>query len=296
MRKICFMLCLLLCFTFAAAAAQEDASVKTLPSREERWTPGKYYPVYQGPGKAYGRAGNGKAKVFTGAPFTSYGKWKGWLLISYEISAGHHRFGWLRESDVGSDAFAGHEQLPFTMDEEGIDYHVGVLTRGTALTDDPSRTNAPISAGSMVAGNSVHCLGLYEDWMLVEGYAYGKLAMGFVPAGIVDQQHGYTADARREIGHAVTYTEAEINAAMDVVEQAIRDDWPGTRLMALRYDEKRSNEEADWYAEEGMQCMILYSDLNAMALEDYEIGGSDYEFVVRRLPGEAWELCNWGYR
>ena len=64
-------------------------------------------------------------------------------------------------------------------------------------------------------------------------------------------------------------------------------------------NEIRSNEEADCYADEGMQCMILYCDLNDIGLYDYEIGGEvagDYEFVVRRVPGGDWELCNWGYR
>lgn len=281
----------------AQAAQEENERVRELAGTEERWTPNKYYPVYQGPGKSYGRSGGGKGKVSTNGVIIPYGQWQGWLLISYEISAGHHRFGWISEADVGPGAFAGYAELPFTKASGDMDYRLGVLTEAYPLTDDPGRTNSAVV--TLAAGSSVHCLGAYGDWMLVEGFSGGKLAMGFVPTEIVDREHGYILGAERIIDRPVTYTKEEINAAMDVVEQAIYADWPGTHLLNMKYDEIRSNEEADWYADEGMQCMILYCDLNHIGLYDYEIGGAvagDYEYVVRRVPGGEWELCNWGYR
>lgn len=281
----------------AQAAQEENERVRELTGTEERWKANKYYPVYQGPGKSYGRSGGGKGKVSTNDVITTYGKWRGWLLISYEISAGHHRFGWISEADVGPGAFDAYAELPFTKASGDMDYRLGVLTKRYPLTDDPGRTNSAVV--TLPAGSSVHCLGIYDDWMLVEGFSGGKLAMGFVPAELVDRAHGYVADAQRVMGNPVTYTKEEIAAAMDVVEQAIYRDWPGTHLLNMKYDEIRSNEEADWYADEGMQCMILYCDLNDIGLYDYEIGGEvagDYEFVVRRVPGGDWELCNWGYR
>ena len=290
MRKICSAL-LALILLFSCALAEE------MTGTEERWTPNKYYPVYQGPGKSYGRSGSGKGKVSTNGVIIPYGQWQGWLLISYEISAGHHRFGWISEADVGPGAFAGYGDLPFTKASGDMDYRLGVLTKRYPLTDDPGRTNSAVV--TLPAGSSVHCLGAYGDWMLVEGFSGGKLAMGFVPTEIVDREHGYILGAERIIDRPVTYTKEEINVAMEVVEQAIYADWPGTHLLNMKYDEIRSNEEADWYADEGMQCMILYCDLNHIGLYDYEIGGAvagDYEYVVRRVPGGEWELCNWGYR
>lgn len=281
----------------AQSAQEENERVRELNGTEERWKPNKYYPVYQGPGKSYGRSGGGKGKVSTNDVITTYGRWRGWLLISYEISAGHHRFGWISEADVRPGAFEPYAELPFTKTSGDMDYRLGVLTEKYALTDDPGRTNSAVV--TLSAGSSVHCLGVYDAWMLVEGFAKGKLAMGFVPAGIVDREHGYVLGAERSIDRPVTYTKDEINAAMDVVEQALYADWPGTHLLNMKYDEIRSNEEADWYADEGMQCMILYCDLNDIGLHDYEIGGEvtrDYEFVVRRVPDGNWELCNWGYR
>lgn len=281
----------------AQAAQEENERVRELTGTEERWKPNKYYPVYQGPGKSYGRSGGGKGKVSTNDVITTYGKWRGWLLISYEISAGHHRFGWISEADVGPGAFADYRDLPFTKASGDMDYRLGVLTEQYPLTDDPGRTNSAVV--TLPAGSSVHCLGICDVWMLVEGFSGGKLAMGFVPAELVDRAHGYVADAQRVMENPVTYTKEEIAAAMDAVEQAIYAGWPGTHLLNMKYDEIRSNEEADWYADEGMQCMILYCDLNDIGLYDYEIGGEvagDYEFVVRRVPGGDWELCNWGYR
>jgi len=284
----------------AVAEAQRSGAPEEIPQltgREIRWKQGKACPVYQGPGVDYGRAAAGKAVVATGAPFTAYGVWKGALLIRYEISQGHDRFGWILPEDAPAGAIDGLETLPFVRDSAEMDYRLGVLTQVQELTDDPGKSKA--SSGRLAAGSSVHCLALYGDWMLVEGFSGGKLAMGFVPAELVDREHGFTANAQYIIDRAATYTEPEIRAAMEKVTQEIHDHWAGTNLLRLKYKEAESNEEANWYADKGMQCMILFADLNDMGLYDYEISGEvagDYEFVVRRLPGGDWEVCNWGYR
>ena len=231
-----------------AEANAEERSVTELHGTVERWRPGRTYPVYQGPGKSYGRSGGGKAKVSTNDSLTVYGLWKGWLLISYDISPGHSRFGWLQEADVGPDAFAGYETLPFSLDSDGMDSFLGVLTQVYELTDDPDKSKA--SSGRLAAGSSVHCLATYADqWMLVEGFSKGKLVMGFVPAEIVDREHGYTDSVQYVIDQAKTYTEQEIRAAMDLVRDEIHASWAGANLLRLKYLEKESNEEAAWYTE-----------------------------------------------
>ena len=279
-----------------AERAKKPAEMPVLTGQKTQWKNGKAYPVYQGPGKSYGRGANGRAKVATAEPFYVYGTWRGYLLISYQITPGHHRFGWILASDIPAGRQEGFEPLPFAADSAETDYRLGVTLLPFSMTDDPDYTRADVAL--LPAGSSVHCLALYGDWMLVEGFANGRLSMGFVPADIVDREHGYAKDAEYRIDAPGTYSQADIRQAMDTVSRAIEDSWRGTHLLRIRYTEEESADPDAWWQREDKEGMKLLADLNDIGLYDYEISGevaSDYGFILYREPGGAWEIGNWGY-
>ncbi|MBR5382800.1 MAG: hypothetical protein IK133_03170, partial [Clostridia bacterium] len=264
----------------------------------EKWKNGKVYPVYYGPAKAYGRGAKGKASVSTNDVLTVYGRYKGCLLVSYEVSKNKIRFGWILPADLSSKTIDKYGELEFSKDGDNIDYFCGVLRQAADLTDDPVRSHDAIT--HMPAGNSVHVLAGYGDWYYVEGFVDGKLAMGFVPKAAVDREHGYVLDAKLTIDKAVSFSREDILAAMETVKNEIYENWRGTRLLELKYVEAESADADDWWqdAEGKLLGMQLFADLNDISMHDYEMGSdviSDYGFILYRKENGAWWVGNWGY-
>ena len=264
----------------------------------EKWKNGKVYPVYYGPAKAYGRGAKGKASVSTNDVLTVYGRYKGCLLVSYEVSKNKIRFGWILPADLSSKTIDKYGELEFSKDGDNIDYFCGVLRQAADLTDDPVRSRDAIT--HMPAGNSVHVLAGYGDWYYVEGFVDGKLAMGFVPKAAVDREHGYVLDAKLTIDKAVSFSREDILAAMETVKNEIYENWRGTRLLELKYVEAESADADDWWqdAEGKLLGMQLFADLNDISMHDYEMGSdviSDYGFILYRKENGAWWVGNWGY-
>lgn len=253
------------------------------------FAPDQSFAVYESPrGEELRRAGNGKAKVSTNGESSVYGNWLGALLVEYEISADRHRIGWI-EAEM-----ADAPDLAFT-DANGL-YLCGVVTVSVALTDDPLYSRESIAV--MSGGTSVHVLGQLDDWLLVEGFIGDEVRMGFVPVSAVDMQSGYTADVRYVIDHAGAFTEADIRAAMDAVCACFRADWAGSALKVLRYVDADNTDPNRWWAEDGMESILLYADLSSMELWDFEIAGSiakDYLFILYRTAEGGWVVSNWGY-
>lgn len=273
----------------------------TLGGEEVTFPRGEKYAIYQGPGKEYGRAGNGKACVSTNGPIVCYGAWKDGVLVRYDVNAAKSRYGWVLLSDLPDSVTEQVSTLPFNAHgRNGNQYHYGVIARDTELTDDPSGSRAAV--GSLPAGTSVHCLARDEyGWVYVEGYAGESLLMGFVPEDAVDREHGYTKGARREIDEAVTYNEEDIHAAMDAVEEHIAD-FVGMSLMEIRYEEAANADSTAWWQDNAgpdTQAMILFGDLSDISMTDNEIGAYgmawNYEWILYRGEGEAWYVGNYGY-
>lgn len=253
------------------------------------FAPKQSFAVYESPrGEELRRAGNGKAKVSTNGEISVYGHWMGTLLVEYEISADRHRIGWI-EAEV-----AGTPDLAFS---DGNDlYLCGVVTASVTLTDDPLYSQESIAV--MSGGTSVHVLGQLDDWLLVEGFIGDDVRMGFIPASAVDMQSGHTADVRYSIDHAGAFTEADIRAAMDAVCACFRADWAGSALKVLRYVDADNTDPDRWWAEEGVESILLYADLSSMELWDFEIAGrlaKDYQFFLQRDQDGKWVVSNWGY-
>lgn len=258
----------------------------------------KRYNVYQGPGTEYGRSGGGKGVVSTNGPIYCYGTHNGYLLIEYEISQNKHRFGWVKLTDLSGarvdDAFV----LDFSTDGPG--YVCGVLTQDAAVTDDPLYSQSAVA--HFPAGTSVFVLMREGDYLLVDAFIGKSRHMGFVSAKIVEMKYGYAENVKHTIDKAQTYSEEDIHAAMEAVEEAVRQWFSGTSVLEIKYIEAESADADDWWQpeDENREGMQLFADLNGMGFYDYEIAAygvaKDYGFnVYRDKDGGAWEVCNWGY-
>lgn len=278
----------------------EPSPLMVLSGEEIAFPRGEMYAVYQGPSKEYGRAGNGKARVSTNGSIVCYGAWKDGVLVRYDVNAAKSRYGWILLSDLPDSVNEQVSQLPFSAyGYMGDEYRYGVIARNTELTDDPSGSRDAV--GSLPAGTSVHCLARDEyGWVYVEGYYGDRLVMGFVPGDAVDREHGYTQGAWRSIDKAVTYSEADIHAAMDAVEARFANR-VGTGLIGLRYEEAANADPTAWWKDDAgpdKQAILLFSDLSNIIMTDYEMYvhgmARNYEWILYRDEGEAWYVGHEG--
>lgn len=142
-----------------------------LDAENIKFTGGKKYPVYTGPGEDYQRGGNGKASVSTNDWIQVFGKENGWILIQYDISSDHMRFGYIKE-----------KALPKKTDvkELNFDYKSwdAVTTTEVELTDDPLYSQTKLH--NLSEGTYVRWLSSMGDWAYVE-YEGKEKVRGFVP-------------------------------------------------------------------------------------------------------------------
>ena len=269
----------------------QPAPPVALQGKTAAFPKGKGYDVYRGPGKSYGRGADGKARVSTAGPIAVYGVWNDWLLISYDVSKDKARFGWIETAGLPESVLAACPELAFERDT--MEYRLGVLRREAPLTDDPQHSHAAFDTLPKAA--SLHCLGLWEDWMLVEGFKNEKLIMGFVPADAVDMEHGDADDTRFVIENAVSWPESEIAAAMEAVREAYRLDGAGSHLLAVRYPEEENDPANIWWRVDGVhpdiQFIRLYADVDCIGYYDFEISSygvaKDLIVYCSRAPGES---------
>ena len=148
----------------------------TLSAQQVQFTSGKRYPVYQGPGEAYGRAGNGKASVSTNDWIQVFGWEDGWIMIQYDITSDHMRIGWIEDSALPRGK---------TVPELTYAPVSAWLRHDASLTDDPLYSRASIV--QLAQGSWVTWLATMGDWAYVES-STGDLIRGFVPAGMLNTQ------------------------------------------------------------------------------------------------------------
>lgn len=267
--------------------------------------PGKFpknqrYEVYEGPRQEHRRAGSGKAVVSTNGEILVYGTCLGRMMIEYELSAGRHRIGWIDTDQLPESALAGVPELAFFDGGNTEDYTYGVVTGSTGLYDDPLHSRSGICG--ILPGTSVRVFAKLGSWYLVEGFVCEKLRMGFMPGTSLGLAHGYAANPEWMIGRCTRYTEEDIYDAFDALAQCIYHQWPGTGLMAVRYDEDDADEANPnpWWTDDAgtKEGILLLADLSSMELHDFEIAGyiaKDYIFILHREPGGEWTVANWGY-
>lgn len=146
-----------------------------LKTKKIKFTGGRNYPVYNGPGERYVRAGNGKASVSTNDWIQVFGEYDGWILIQYDISSDHYRFGWIK-----ADA------LPRNAQVDSLNFHWDPQEIGDdcVLTDDPMQSGAPLC--QIDAQTPVYALAwLGETWEYICVEIDGKTWWGFVPTDML---------------------------------------------------------------------------------------------------------------
>ena len=161
----------------------------TLEAERIKFTGGKKYEVYQGPGESYGRSGNGKAAVSTNDWIQVFGEENGWIMIQYDISRDHMRIGWIRESALPRNTHVSPLSFSST-----TAYTLSSVT----LTDDPLFTETSVRTISQ--GTEVEWLATMGEWAYIECRS-SSLIRGFVPKNQLSTNHTFTlenyADASR---------------------------------------------------------------------------------------------------
>ena len=106
----------------------------------------------------------------------------------------------------------------------------------------------------------------------------------------------------RNVGASVSYSEAEINDVMDVVEDYFRKEFDGCTLKELSYDEEVSDKASgEWAAQYNAdKAVVLTSTF------DVDSSGGDgslnpnstysgWQWILTQNDGDKWVLQTWGY-
>ncbi|MCQ2458497.1 MAG: hypothetical protein MJ142_07190 [Clostridia bacterium] len=149
-----------------------------------KFTGGKKYEVYSGPGSDYVRSVNSKGKgavVSTNDWIEVFGYENGYIMIEYAISKDQMRFGYIKE-----------DALPKNADVDRLWFNdaVAVVLSDTFVTDDPLFTMG--SLAKLSAGTEVIWLGTMGDWAYVEDSA--RKVRGFVKADLLDMNDEYEVE------------------------------------------------------------------------------------------------------
>ena len=283
-----------------ALASQQQQTLFSMPfltGDVGQFPKGKTYEVYRGPGQNYGRSANGKASVSTNDTIMVYGVRGGWMLISYGISGGHTRYGWISTSGLPASMFEYCPELIFPGDD-GTEYVYATVRQNARMVDVLESDQDFINP--LQPGDSVHCLAEMNGWVLVEIYACDETYWGFVRWDDLDTRHGY-AFTMKTIEPSSVWSEEEIRAAMQAVADAYTGRASGHTLISLRYSDEDNSPE-NWPSDvpDGIEWMKLYGTARSISYYDFEIAGSDgtaedLVFYVWREPGGEWVGGMGGY-
>lgn len=139
-----------------------------------RFSGGRKYAVYTGPGENYARSGNGKGQVSTNDWIEVFGRYGDWIMIQYDISADQYRIGWIE-----ADVLPRNAEVP-SLSFEMLDQRI---TQDCILTDDPLNSKKKIL--NVKAGTQVVSLADFGEYFYIEVTLDGKTYWGFVSADCV---------------------------------------------------------------------------------------------------------------
>ena len=168
-------------FPMSIAAAREKLSVAPkdvvageFHAQDVKFSGGRQYPVYLGPGEAYARSADGKGQVSTNGWIQVFGEYDEYIMIQYGISAKRFRVGWI---DAG--ALPGSAQVPAL----SFVNEAQVLLQDCTMTDDPFMSQTAIA--QLKAGTQVTALADFGDYFYIETTVDGQTVWGFVPADAI---------------------------------------------------------------------------------------------------------------
>ena len=174
-------------FSFAAfpttvKAAKEklsnppDIPGGSLNAKEVKFTSGRKYKVYAGPGEHYGQAANGKAVVSTNDWIQVFGEENGYVMIQYDISRDRMRIGFIDADALPKNADAG--ELTYEPVAAAVRHDVSV-------TDDPLQSQ--IAIARVIEGTQVTWLATMGEWAYIEEPE--GLVRGFVPIEVLRTEY-----------------------------------------------------------------------------------------------------------
>ena len=140
-----------------------------LDAEEIKFSGGKKYSVFSGPGEHYMRGGNGKAAVSTNDWIQVFGKENGWIMIQYDITSDHMRIGWIREDALPKNT---------TVKELELGDYKTYTTVQCDMTDDPLFTNTSVT--TIQAGTELIWLSTMGSWTYVEWGGISQPVRGFI--------------------------------------------------------------------------------------------------------------------
>jgi len=191
----------------AKAALSNPPAIPTgeLTAQRIKFEGGQKFPVYSGPGPQYERLGDGRAIVSTNDWIQVFGSENGYILIQYDITSDHMRFGWIEQSALPRSAAVS--PLRFAYDDAAI-------TAACALTDDPLFSR--VSVRSLFAGEGVKWLAAMGEWVYVETADRGAPVRGFVA-----RQSVRRPDEQTVFSGAYRCDEYEAQALVTVTKMAL---------------------------------------------------------------------------
>lgn len=141
-----------------------------LTAEKVKFTGGKKYAVYTGPGEDYVRSGNGKGSVSTNDWIQVFGQEEDWIMIQYDISSDRYRIGYIK-----ADA------LPKKASVKELDWRnagEAYAITDAEVTDDPLGSQTVIA--HLDSDDRLVWLGTMGEWAYVEFGQDGEKLRGFV--------------------------------------------------------------------------------------------------------------------
>lgn len=145
-----------------------------LEAERIKFTGGKKYKVYDGPGEHFGQAGSGKAVVSTNDWIQVFGRQGEWIMIQYDISSEKMRIGWIQASALPKNAQVA--ELDFTQQR------AWVTVGGASVTDDPLFSQ--VSIALLSEGTAVSLLSTMGDWSYIQVYSADPM-YGFIKSSML---------------------------------------------------------------------------------------------------------------
>ena len=146
-----------------------------LTAEKVKFSGGKKYAVYTGPGEDYVRSGNGKGSVSTTDWIQVFGEEDGWIMIQYDISSERYRIGYITADALPKKASVKELDLR----NAGEAYAV----ENTEVTDDPLGSQGAIA--QLRVGDRFMWLGTMGEWAYIEFQQNGEKLRGFVKADMI---------------------------------------------------------------------------------------------------------------
>lgn len=214
MKKTAFVFLVLIMLFSAALAEKTDkpaidtSNVPVIPEGTLHaevlpFTGNQTYAVYSAPDSKSLRGAKNRARVSTNGWIQVFGAEGDWILVQYDITRKHNRFGYIYKN-----ALPKNVEVP----ELNLLNAAAVVNYNVEVTDDPLISQTPLV--KLPENSKVICLGAMGSWTYIEGEDNGKRFRGFVPTECLAGTVTSLEEANRAIiGSWKLYAGSSLNAS-----------------------------------------------------------------------------------